>query len=264
MPFKAYRITSPFGNRKHPISGRNSFHTGIDLVKLKGGRNAPIEAFTSGTVLFAGWGATGTGFGGYGNVVLIKDKNNRGQVYAHLDSVSVRKGQVIKKGQAIGRQGNTGNSTGPHLHYEVRKKAESKVPFGWISDRANNCLNPTSYLKEFDHSINVSVKVDAQVVDIQKWVGSTPDGIPGPDTWKQLTKKLQTELNKQFNAGLVVDGIWGPKTQAAVVTIRNGARGNLTKVLQSALYLAGYTSVGKPDGVFGKNTRKALGSRSEE
>lgn len=151
MPFKAYRTTSPFGQRRHPISGKNSFHTGIDLVKLKGGKNAPIEAFTAGTVLFAGVGQSGSGFGGYGNVVLIKDKNNRGQVYAHLNSVSVKKGQSVKRGQKIGNQGTTGQSTGPHLHFEVRKNADGSVPYGWIADRANNCLEPTKYLKDFVH-----------------------------------------------------------------------------------------------------------------
>ena len=150
MPFKDYRITSPFGYRTHPITGKkNSFHTGIDLVKNKGGVNAPIESFTDGEVLYAGEGKRGSGLGGYGIVVLIKDENNRGQLYAHLHSTSVRKGQKVKKGQVIGRQGATGNVTGAHLHYEVRKKAESKPPFGWEADRANNCLEPTKYLKDY-------------------------------------------------------------------------------------------------------------------
>src|SRR5699024_3380848 len=58
--------------------------------------------------------------------------------------------------------------------------------------------------------------------------------------------------------GLAVDGIWGAKTYNAVVNVNPGARGNLTKVLQAALYLNGYTVVGKPDGIYGKNTKKAL------
>jgi len=150
MPFKDYRVTSPFGYRTHPITGKkNSFHTGIDLVKNKGGVNAPIEAFTDGEVLFAGMGQSGSGLGGYGIVVLIKDKNKRGHLYAHLHSTSVRKGQKVNKGQVIGRQGATGNVTGAHLHYEIRKKAEGKPPYGWIADRANNCLEPTQYLKDY-------------------------------------------------------------------------------------------------------------------
>lgn len=153
-----YRVSSPFGWRLHPITRAKEFHTGIDLV-LKPS-NAPIKAFTDGEVLYAGFGHKGTGLGGYGNVVLIKDKNNRGQLYAHLSKVLVSKGQKIKKGQVIGNQGSTGQSTGPHLHYEVRKKAEGKVPYGWIADRANNCLNPTEYLENFEPKKSISQMAD--------------------------------------------------------------------------------------------------------
>lgn len=147
MPFKGYRVTSPYGWRTNPITGRGKeFHTGIDLVKS---HKAPIEAFTEGEVLYAGLGRTGTGLGGYGNVVLIKDKNNRGQLYAHLDSVAVKTGDKVKRGQVIGYQGATGKVTGSHLHYEIRKKAESKPPYGWIADRPNNCLDPTEYLRDY-------------------------------------------------------------------------------------------------------------------
>jgi murein DD-endopeptidase MepM/ murein hydrolase activator NlpD len=144
--FDGYRITSGFGWRTHPIRGGKEWHTGIDLVKS---HKAPIDAFTDGEVLYAGEGKSGTGLGGYGIVVLISDKNGRGQLYAHLDSVAVKKGQMIKKGQVIGYQGATGQVTGSHLHYEVRKKAESKPPYGWIADRKNNCLDPTKYLTDF-------------------------------------------------------------------------------------------------------------------
>lgn len=147
MVFKDYEITSPFGYRNHPINGERLFHTGIDMVKE---HQAPIQAFTDGTVLYAGFGRKDTGLGGYGNVVLMKDKNNCGQLYAHLDSVSVIKGQDFNKGEVIGRQGNTGISTGTHLHYEVRKEAEANIPYGWIKDRANNCLDPTNYLMKYN------------------------------------------------------------------------------------------------------------------
>lgn len=100
---------------------------------------------------------------------------------------------------------------------------------------------------------------DPTIKGIQSWIGTKADGINGPNTKKALTKKLQSELNKQYGKGLKVDGIWGVKTSAAIVNIYPGARGNLTKVLQCALYLKGYTSVGKPDGIYGKNTKAALG-----
>jgi len=145
--FDGYRITNVFGWTTDPFDrNKRIWHTGIDLVKS---HKAPIEAFTEGVVLFAGEGLSGTGFGGYGNVVLIQDKNNRGQVYAHLHSVAVKKGSSVKKGQIIGYQGSTGKVTGSHLHYEVRKKAMDKPPYGWEEDRVNNCLNPTEYLENF-------------------------------------------------------------------------------------------------------------------
>lgn len=141
MVFAGYRITSKRGYRG------NSYHAGTDMVKKKGGVNAPIEAFTAGKVIHAGWGATGSGLGGYGNVVVVEDKNGRAQIYGHLHSVSVKKGQTIKKGQVIGKQGNTGDSNGAHLHYEVRKS--SKTNYGWRKDREASTLDPANYLKQF-------------------------------------------------------------------------------------------------------------------
>lgn len=83
------------------------------------------------------------------------------------------------------------------------------------------------------------------------------DGILGPETLKALIMVLQTELNKQFGAGLVVDGISGPKTEKALVNVWPGSRGNLTKLLQSLLYINGY-DVGTIDGIFGDKTEKAV------
>lgn len=156
--FQGFRVSSPFGWRNSPFGRGREFHTGIDLVKE---HKAPIHAFTDGTVLYAGEGKTGSGLGGYGNVVLIKDKNGRGHLYAHLDSVSVSKGAAVKKGQVIGRQGKTGRVTGSHLHYEIRKGTSPS--YGWIADRAKNCLNPAEYLEDFykveDHSASGTYKV---------------------------------------------------------------------------------------------------------
>lgn len=147
MPFKYYRVTSKYGYRTHPISGKkNSFHRGIDLIK---GHKSDIHAFIGGEVLYAGVGRTGTGFGGYGNVVLIGDSNGRGNLYAHLDSVSVKTGQKVKKGTIIGKQGTTGNSTGSHLHFEVRAKAEKKIPYGWSANGEKDTLEPVNYVKSY-------------------------------------------------------------------------------------------------------------------
>ncbi|MGE6614069.1 peptidoglycan-binding protein [Peribacillus sp. NPDC076916] len=102
---------------------------------------------------------------------------------------------------------------------------------------------------------------DEVIKSIQKALNSKAglivDGFNGPKTKLALIKALQTELNKQFNKKLVVDGKWGAKTKAAIVTVQKGAKGNLTWILQAALYLEGY-SPGLLDSIFGKGTETAL------
>lgn len=143
--FEGYRVTSPYGWRINPLGQSREFHAGIDLVKAD---KAPIAAFTEGTVLFAGPGKAGTGLGGYGNVVVIKDKNGRAQLYAHLDRTAVKTGMFIKKGQIIGYQGATGQVTGSHLHFEVRKK--NSPNYGWEVNKAQSTLSPESYLQSYN------------------------------------------------------------------------------------------------------------------
>ncbi len=256
MPFRDYRVTSKFGYRRDVWTGIGfTFHTGIDLVKY---HKASIQAFTDGEVIFAGMGRTGTGLGGFGNVVLLQDKNNRGQLYAHLDSVSVQRGQYVKKGQVIGEQGDTGKTTGSHLHYEVRKNAETQPPYGWTSDRTNNCLDPTKYLQNYRDNKHIIQDIQSGL-NTKYQTGLSIDGISGPLTIKAAIKGYQIELNKQFNAKLNVDGIWGQKTKAATVTIASGAKGNITWILQAMLYIKGENPKGL-DGIFGTNTNNAVKS----
>ena len=118
--FEGYRITSPYGNRIHPITGKLKFHTGIDIVK---NHRDPIYPFVSGKVVWAKWGNAGTGYGGFGNVVSIKDKYGYEHMYAHLDEIKVKLNQEVNVNTVIGLQGMTPTNkvTGSHLHYEVRK-----------------------------------------------------------------------------------------------------------------------------------------------
>src|SRR5690625_259873 len=217
MPFKDYRQTSTYGWRIHPIQKVRKFHAGIDLVKLKGGTNAPIEAFVGGEVIYAGDGKSGTGVGGYGNVVAIKDSKDACHVYAHLDRVSVKKGQTIKTGQKIGNQGTTGNVTGAHLHYEVRKKSSPSL--GWSSKMENATYDPTDYLKNYKEKGSGRV-IEKLVVDgkrgpktIRRWqqfLGTTVDGVISKPS--QAIRAWQTFLNKYGGAKLKVDGLEGPAT----------------------------------------------------
>jgi hypothetical protein len=105
-------FTWPTGD--HKLSGNDywSGHLGIDLMA---GPGLPIYAADSGVVVFAGWAT-----GGYGNTIMIDHGNGYQTLYAHLSVVSVKCGQSVMKGATIGYAGSTGNSTGPHLHFEVR------------------------------------------------------------------------------------------------------------------------------------------------
>jgi len=105
-------------------------------------------------------------------------------------------------------------------------------------------------------------QLKGKTADIQRWLNTYPfnniavDDEYGPETHKALVKVYQYELNKQFNKGLVIDGIPGPKTDAAAVTIRKGAKGNLTKAMQAFLYFKSYRL--DVDGIFGDITEEMV------
>lgn len=104
-------IVSPFGMRIHPIYGVWAFHSGADIDAPSG---TPIKAVADGIVIYAGW------LGSYGIVVFIKHGSNITTVYAHMQYFTVELNQYVKQGDIIGYVGNTGLSTGPHLHFEIR------------------------------------------------------------------------------------------------------------------------------------------------
>jgi murein DD-endopeptidase MepM/ murein hydrolase activator NlpD len=104
-------ITSGFGWRTHPLTGLRRFHSGVDLGAPSG---TPIVAASTGTVVSAGWK------GGYGKAIVIQHNNMQQTLYGHLSEISVQEGQTIEQGTVIGLVGSTGNSTGPHLHFESR------------------------------------------------------------------------------------------------------------------------------------------------
>ncbi len=117
-------ITSPFGWRMHPIYGEEKFHTGIDVANTIG---SPVHATADGEVVFAGWD------GDYGNRIELRHKAaGYSTFYAHLLKVKVSYGDEVKRGQVIGYVGSTGNSTGPHCHYEVRRQGSPINPAQFI------------------------------------------------------------------------------------------------------------------------------------
>lgn len=112
IPLSNTKITSDFGLRLHPVFGILKYHEGIDLKQKYG---APVRAACDGKVIFAGWAE------GYGKLVILKHHKGYTTYYGHLSKIKVKVGSWVNKGQIIGNVGNTGWTTGPHLHFEIRK-----------------------------------------------------------------------------------------------------------------------------------------------
>lgn len=110
-PVAYTRLSSPFGWRVNPVTRQRSLHEGMDLVAPRG---SAVYAASGGVVTKAGREA------GYGNMVEIDHGNGLVTLYAHASSLNVKAGDLVEKGQVIARVGNSGRSTGPHLHFEVR------------------------------------------------------------------------------------------------------------------------------------------------
>ena len=116
-------VSSGFGARRHPVTGRPDFHYGVDIAGLLG---TPVAATADGTVAIAGRR------GNYGLVVVIDHGYGLRTLYGHLSRILVRPGQRVGKGQVIGAVGSTGLSTGPHLHYEVHVRGRPVNPFTFL------------------------------------------------------------------------------------------------------------------------------------
>lgn len=116
-------ITSPFGWRTHPIFGTRRLHTGIDIGV---GYGTPVVAVDSGIVIYADW------MGGYGKTVIINHGGGTSTLYAHNSQLLVSEGQIVQKGSVVSKVGTTGNSTGPHLHFEVRKNGTPVSPIDYL------------------------------------------------------------------------------------------------------------------------------------
>ncbi len=116
-------LTSSFGYRVNPFTGKSTLHAGIDIATRVG---TPVVAPARGTVVSAGWQNA------YGNCVVINHGNSITTRYAHMSSFTVKEGQVVNRGDVIGAIGSTGRSTGPHLHYEVRIAGTPVNPMRYI------------------------------------------------------------------------------------------------------------------------------------
>jgi len=124
IPAPGQQITSKFGNRRDPFLGRLAFHGGIDFRAPTG---TPIYSSGSGVVTHAGRN------GGYGKMVEIDHGDGITTRYAHLSRVEVREGDHVAMGARIGKAGSTGRSTGPHLHYEIRRNGDAIDPMRYLN-----------------------------------------------------------------------------------------------------------------------------------
>ncbi len=122
LPSSGY-ISSPYGWRSHPVLGRRRLHTGMDFAA---GYGSTIRAADSGTVLYSGW------YGGYGKTVIINHGKGITTLYGHSSQLYVQAGESVKRGQPISAIGSTGLSTGPHLHFEVRKNGTPVNPANYL------------------------------------------------------------------------------------------------------------------------------------
>lgn len=120
---KTHRISSGFGMRKHPIYKYRTFHTGIDIPQVKG---SPVYATGNGTVISKGYNV------GYGYYLEILHTGGFMSFYAHLSSTMANIGDSVSIADQIACVGDTGLSTGSHLHYEIRKGRRYLNPIGWV------------------------------------------------------------------------------------------------------------------------------------
>ena len=133
-PMEHYYVSSSYGPRKHPVTGKYRMHHGIDLA---GTWQENISVSADGTVVFAGY------HGSFGKVIRIRHNYGIMTTYGHLAKINVRRGDIVNEGQVIGKMGRTGKVKGAHLHYEISVNGKSQNPATYIKI-GRNLLSRTS------------------------------------------------------------------------------------------------------------------------
>jgi murein DD-endopeptidase MepM/ murein hydrolase activator NlpD len=134
-PLEFSRVSSGYGMRFHPVSGKQKAHLGVDYAAPTG---TPVRTIGDGVVSFAGWQ------NGYGNIIEIQHKDNQLTKFAHLSRIDVRTGQKVAQGDFIGAVGSTGLSTGPHLHFEFRDNGVPQDPLEIARQSENIPVSPAA------------------------------------------------------------------------------------------------------------------------
>lgn len=133
-PVSGMEVSSGFGNRIHPIFHKRFFHFGMDFDAPIG---TPVQATADGVVEYAR-----DSVGGYGRLITLRHAHEFRTAYAHLNDALVVPGQVVRKGDVIAASGNTGNSTGPHLHYEIIYKGKPLNPYPFVALEQSDSEQP--------------------------------------------------------------------------------------------------------------------------
>mgnify|MGYP001273843668 CR=1 FL=1 len=143
-PMEHYYVSSPYGPRKHPVTGKYRMHHGIDLA---GTWQENVSVSADGTVVFAGY------HGSFGKVIRIRHDYGIMTTYGHLAKISVRRGDLVNEGQVIGKMGRTGKVKGAHLHYEISVNGKSQNPATYIKI-GRNLLSRTSLKSYANKNLN--------------------------------------------------------------------------------------------------------------
>ena len=142
-PMQHYYVSSPYGPRKHPVTGKYRMHHGIDLA---GTWQENVTVSADGNVVFAGY------HGSFGKVIRIKHNYGIMTTYGHLAKINVKRGDIVNEGQVIGKMGRTGKVKGAHLHYEISVNGKSQNPAKYIKIGRN--LLSRSSLKGYVNKSN--------------------------------------------------------------------------------------------------------------
>lgn len=167
-------ISSEFGLRIHPISGEQKVHSGIDIAAAEG---ESFVAVADGKVIEA------RNAGGYGNLIVIKHRKGLLTRYAHAQKILVTLGQNVRKGEVIGLVGSTGQSTGPHVHFEIARFNQEIDPASYIFARKNMTL------EEYSKTL-YQPKSKALDVNEEQYVKTQAPVVPSTQTEFQKVKNL--------------------------------------------------------------------------
>lgn len=180
------RVSSEFGMRRHPISGVTKLHNGIDLAA---GHGKPIVAAAGGQVINA------RPVGSYGNFIQIQHPGNIKTGYAHLSAIGVSNGQLVQPGQLIGREGNTGGSTGPHLHFNVNRNG------GWVNPRSIMSFDDGGLIPMGVHQIAHAGAKPDRVFNDSQWTTLDALAARGAQAGATLPEYVTLEVDgQQFRA----------------------------------------------------------------